>query len=724
MTRGSKDLGDKITVSTVAGASHKSYPLAPIPNNYSYEDVSDQPEAQPNQPLAWPLSFHGGLAYSHYDPQQAGAFVNTGMLIHEPNTIRAPLRFGGALLSGAANPPQYFFETDVNDSGADDGRPRLYVIAPEAAEINCYKLSLAYGYTATGAGVTTDTTAKTLTDARAAWTTSEWIGEVVTCNSQTLTITSNTATVLTGSGGWSADPGDGNAYKIGVGDFGTLLNTKTFAVTPTQPMGKPAEWNDGTNTYWRLGTGDTGNLLDSLTSITSGTTADTWSGGGDADARHLQKFGNQLARSTGTNEICLLDQGGNPETEASWGDEFYVGGKETNITELGEASGSLYMAKEDGFYEWDGSEGQASNILPLIGNAPRNGQGMVYWHGGFLVPTASGLWWTRTGKPVGPDSNPNNQANHPSLGNALYTKHGRWMGLATFGAYVYGLYVSSQGTTALLMYGRERDKADPPGWGPIIWHALDAAQADLSDFHGITITETSEFSLTETRPVLWYATENSIRYIILDKDGGPGNRRGDIDLASSAVLNSGTLDFGLPRVVKQLRVIEGWAEDMAAAGNAFSFNVYRDGGTAEAVGSSITEDGFFERFWTQDSNDTARSTIVRTIWAGTGSLTSQNGPRLSNVSVRAVALPDTTRVWTLFLTAEDKPGKTGKLVRAELEGYKNDLEKWELPDGDSFNGVLTKLRLLRADEVKNLTPRNQDPPHYVVEATVREMISS
>ncbi|KKN27936.1 hypothetical protein LCGC14_0859260, partial [marine sediment metagenome] len=136
MTRGPRELGDKVTVSTVAGASPKAYPLAAVPNNYSYDDVSDQPEAQPNQPLSVPLSFHGGLAYSTYNQRQAGAFINNGMLVHEPNIIRPPIASTTVTLSSNLDPPTYYFETVVNDGGADDGQPVLYALVQVTAEAN------------------------------------------------------------------------------------------------------------------------------------------------------------------------------------------------------------------------------------------------------------------------------------------------------------------------------------------------------------------------------------------------------------------------------------------------------------------------------------------------------------------------------------------------------------------------------------------------------------
>src|SRR3990172_382 len=81
-----------------------------------------------------------------------------------------------------------------------------------------YTMSPAYGSspgssgTANAAVTTTDTT---LTDTRVTWTVDQWIGAVVTCDAKTMTVTSNTATVLTGTG-WSggSNPGDGDAWTL------------------------------------------------------------------------------------------------------------------------------------------------------------------------------------------------------------------------------------------------------------------------------------------------------------------------------------------------------------------------------------------------------------------------------------------------------------------------------------------------------------------------------
>ncbi len=75
------------------------------------------------------------------------------------------------------------------------------------------------GYTATADPAVT-TTSTTLTDTRAAWTVNQWIGYVVTCNGKTMTVTGNTATVLTGAA-WSGGgtPGNGSTYTIVAPDY-------------------------------------------------------------------------------------------------------------------------------------------------------------------------------------------------------------------------------------------------------------------------------------------------------------------------------------------------------------------------------------------------------------------------------------------------------------------------------------------------------------------------
>ncbi|MHC4867024.1 MAG: hypothetical protein ACYTEX_23345 [Planctomycetota bacterium] len=441
----------------------------------------------------------------------------------------------------------------------------------------------------------------------------------------------------------------------------------------------------------------------------------------------LHKYGKKVARlqtADGTsNVVSLIDDKTDLKTDANWGDDFRVGSMAAHVTDMMEVGGDLYMSKEDGFYEWDG-KGDASNILPETEFAEFNCFGATYWHGGFLIPSVAGLFWTRTGKPVGPESNPENEANHPSLGSSFYAKHGRWWGLKGYGNYIYGLYLASDGTTGLIYCGRERESTDPPGWGPIIWHVIDTVTADGDHPHGVFITRKSEHGANAPRPCLWYPNGNNVTYMWLDKDGAPMSRRGDVDLATTGAIESGSIDFGCPRVPKQLHYISGWADDMVAS-DTFTLRAYLDGGSVTTVGSTITTDGYFDEFWTQDTNDTARALIFAVKWDASGDVTDLNGPHLRDIQIHAIALPSTTREWKFYLWAKDESMRTAKLIRTELEGYINDLLKYKLPgpSGDSFNGVMTSIEFLNPRDAWEMF-RGQDIPRYIMEVTVREMKTS
>lgn len=844
--RGPIQRGDSVVVSTVAGASHKAYPLARIPNNTSYKTVSDQPEATLNQPVTASISFHGGLAYDHYDERTGGCLVNTGILTNEPNVLRAPVKVNTVTLTDAAAPPMYFFEAkapnatvtyDAKATGKADGTNVItwshtvgsdadrYLLVGLARSGTGNALTVTLGSQSltslgvrvtgndyavelwglvnptSGAGTITatytsgvnrdrvghstswenvdqanpvgsfvsgaGTTGGPLT-VNAATATGDEAVDICVANNQALTVdgsqdehendsqdtcyagmSSETATGASTTMSWtigsstnwavgtislkqaatpvlymnSVEPGETNAYKVSMNNtnFGTLLNTKTWAGVMTQPMGRPAEWTSGGSTVWLMPLGDNV-LLDSLTTIASSTSNDTWSGGTDAYARHLLVVKNQLYRTAGDNNINVLPRNTDPETDSGWTGNYYVGDAGFKITDIAQVAGICSIPKEDGLWEFDGVA-EASNVLPELGIAERNGQGLSFGRGGFFVPGVAGLYWTRTGEPIGPEGHDDYHiANDPSIGAGEYFKHGRWMGTANYNGHFYGLYVNSLGTSALVVWGY-------PVGNEWRFYAIASVTADLDDFHGIYVSETSKFSASEVRPCLWFANGNNLSYIWLDKNGAPMLRRGDIDVAPAATVTSGRIDFGYPRVLKQLRFISGWAEDMEAGAtdHSFTLKVYRDGGTVESVpptSSTITTDGYFGQYWTQDTNDTCRSLLFSAVFAGGTDTTDINGPLIRDVQVHAVLQPTVTRVWEFLLMAEDKPARTAKAIRTEWEAYIGDLLKFELPDGDSFNGVASPLEMLRADEIDKLTPRNQEPPNYIFRATVREMPSS
>lgn len=110
--------------------------------------------------------------------------------------------------------------------------------------------------TANAAVTTTTGPPGTLTDTREAWTVNQWAGAVVTCNGKTMTVASNTATVLTGTAGWSGggDPGAGFAWSLSL----TSGEERTISSNTATQLTVSVGWSfvpDSTSVY-AIGTSD------------------------------------------------------------------------------------------------------------------------------------------------------------------------------------------------------------------------------------------------------------------------------------------------------------------------------------------------------------------------------------------------------------------------------------------------------------------------------------
>lgn len=107
-------------------------------------------------------------------------------------------------------PTSVCVSSDIEDIGSD---PRHYVgVGNEVWRSVKGEPKFQDSGTANAAVSTSNTT---LTDTREAWATNEWVGFEVTCGGKTMTVTGNTATVLTGAS-WSGggNPGNGLAWEM------------------------------------------------------------------------------------------------------------------------------------------------------------------------------------------------------------------------------------------------------------------------------------------------------------------------------------------------------------------------------------------------------------------------------------------------------------------------------------------------------------------------------
>ena len=182
------------------------------------------------------------------------------------------------------------------------------------ASTGTFTFDEAFKFAADGTGVTTDTSAKTLTDTRQSWTTDQYVGATVTCKTETLVVTSNTATVLTGTGSWSGDPGNGESYTITYAVMTaveyevhptihpTLINESTdrslrkmlYRTTALPSLAADADMETSGTSSWTAGAGATLAKDTTAANIFRGTqslsvTADA-TGGDDEDAYAYQAF--------------------------------------------------------------------------------------------------------------------------------------------------------------------------------------------------------------------------------------------------------------------------------------------------------------------------------------------------------------------------------------------------------------------------------------------------
>lgn len=88
-------------------------------------------------------------------------------------------------------------------------------------------------------GTSTGITATTLTDTGQAWTVDEWIGAVVTDGTNSMVVTSNTATVLTGASWSPSTPSSPIKYVITDSQFNDSITVTAGAVRSVLTLGTP-----------------------------------------------------------------------------------------------------------------------------------------------------------------------------------------------------------------------------------------------------------------------------------------------------------------------------------------------------------------------------------------------------------------------------------------------------------------------------------------------------
>ena len=371
----------------------------------------------------------------------------------------------------------------------------------------------------------------------------------------------------------------------------TLAGTQTIA---SGVCGRPAKMNG--KWYVPMGSGTNARRLDDASSD---------SGWADAGwkANHLATFQQGVqptlarANSTTENTVDL-----NADTSGDVGDTWTqaseeVGDTSAKITDLVEAQGLLFVAKEDGLYDF-GLEAESRPVIPFIdrGNIdPDNGKGTHAFGDIIFYPSNQGLWRYRIGRgalPAGVSTirsfrNVPNISSPKNYRHAFVTHSGEWI-------YVQ---LNDEVFRTILLQMRLRREGDPEGHEFII--------------NGIMQIGKSKGMGVDRNGGLWQKGASisdalrDIRVFHLDAGGGTDvpDRRGQAS-------NSHTIYFdernpGRPQDKVQLRHYTVELEGDWDATTSLQLKVWRDNGSsAEDVGDPIIAAGLTIRNWTVGTNDT------------------------------------------------------------------------------------------------------------------------
>ncbi|KKN75270.1 hypothetical protein LCGC14_0382690 [marine sediment metagenome] len=410
----------------------------------------------------------------------------------------------------------------------------------------------------------------------------------------------------------------------------SLDGTQTIA---SGVCGRPEKTNS--KWYAPMGSGTNARRLDDASSD---------SGWADAGwkANHLSNFqkGVQptLARvnSTTANTVELND-----DTSGNVGDTWTneseaVGDSSTDVTDLVEAQGQLFVAKEDSLFAF-GSEAESFNAIPFLNRGKAdsdNGKGTIAFGDMIFYPSKGNWWRYRIGRgalPVGANTirswRPIARIDSPKAGRVA------------FAVYVeeYLYYLLNDGELSYLIQARLRREGDPAGH-ELIQHSV--LTIPLSKGLGV-----------DSKNRLWIKgastdeTTRDIRVIELADDGSldKDKRRGQAD--EDHIITFDERNPGRPQDQVQLRHFTVETEGDWDATTSLFLAVFRDDSQfAVSVGSTVTSTGVTTRNWTVGTDDTAYRFRPLLLLATTSSYTPKSSqPDILRVII-GIRFPEIVRI--------------------------------------------------------------------------------
>ncbi|KKL79968.1 hypothetical protein LCGC14_2009520, partial [marine sediment metagenome] len=296
------------------------------------------------------------------------------------------------------------------------------------------------------------------------------------------------------------------------------LEAGSHELTSLLKPGQPARYQG----FWYLPTGaskDPRKLTVGEGAVVDDTLAAETSGnGGD----HLGNLNGQMIQGLTGSGFIILKVDGTPTTDADWGSYFPVGDKEVRAAAVSGLAGLSWCMTDEGLFSFNNKARSRLVFEDFNLSTSLEHMAMVPWFDGVVMGTPQGIFYYVPGeRPINIGFTGKNNSGVPPVG-VTELLSGRFLGVDTYGSFIYTIYQPDPTTTtALIMYA---EAISDPRDSTINWNVLGGVTLDhVSRFAGIHVAD-SGFPIsaaTETIPTLWFGEQGSPRYMRLSSTGGP-----------------------------------------------------------------------------------------------------------------------------------------------------------------------------------------------------------
>ena len=237
---------------------------------------------------------------------------------------------------------------------------------------------------------------------------------------------------------------------------------------------------------------------------------------------HYANLNFQLIAAVNGAGVYILTLDGDPQTASDWGSAFQTGDKNTRPLAVKPVGGASFVLKNDGLFSFN-DKGRSRLVFEDFRlSTSLEHMAMVPWFDGVVIGTPQGIFYYVPGeRPLNIGFTGRTRSGIP-LSGVTELLPGRFLGIATFGAFIFAIYQPDPTTTsALIIYA---ESFSDPRDSSLGWNVLGEITLDhTSRFAGIHVADSGfpYSAAVETVPTLWFGEQGSPRYIRLSPTGNP-----------------------------------------------------------------------------------------------------------------------------------------------------------------------------------------------------------